>query len=106
MDVGSNRGPSGTHRSRFDGGKCSYGIEAFNYGRSGEGAKSRDAVSDDRGGPTRLSEKTKMTSFDRRKEAFETEFAHHEERAFKARARALWVRGAFNVQDGNSASII
>ena len=39
---------SGTYRSRFDGCKCGCGIEAFNYGRSSEGAKSWDAVSDDR----------------------------------------------------------
>ena len=32
MDVGSNRGLGSTHRSRFDGGKCGRGIEAFNYG--------------------------------------------------------------------------
>jgi hypothetical protein len=32
-----------------------------------------------------------MTSFDRREEAFEAKFAHDEERAFKARARALRV---------------
>ncbi len=30
-----------------------------------------------------------MTSFDRRGEAFEAKFAHDEERAFKARARAF-----------------
>ncbi|THD71865.1 MAG: DUF1476 domain-containing protein [Bradyrhizobium sp.] len=30
-----------------------------------------------------------MTSFDRREEAFEAKFAHDEERAFKARVRAL-----------------
>ena len=34
-----------------------------------------------------------MTSFDRREEAFEAKFAHEEERAFKARARALHMLG-------------
>jgi hypothetical protein len=34
-----------------------------------------------------------MTSFDRREEAFESKFAHDEERAFKARARALRMLG-------------
>ena len=34
-----------------------------------------------------------MTSFDRREEAFEAKFAHDEERAFKARARALRMLG-------------
>jgi hypothetical protein len=34
-----------------------------------------------------------MTSFDSREEAFETKFAHDEERAFKARARALRMLG-------------
>jgi hypothetical protein len=39
-----------------------------------------------------------MTSFDRREEAFEAKFAHDEELAFKARARAmrrlgLWAAG-------------
>jgi len=34
-----------------------------------------------------------MTSFDRREEAFEAKFAHDEERAFKARARALHMLG-------------
>jgi hypothetical protein len=35
----------------------------------------------------------KMTSLDRREEAFEAKFAHDEERAFKARARALRMLG-------------
>jgi len=34
-----------------------------------------------------------MTSFDRREEAFEAKFVHDEERAFKERARALWMLG-------------
>jgi hypothetical protein len=34
-----------------------------------------------------------MTSFDRREEAFEAQFAHDEERAFKARTRALRMLG-------------
>jgi hypothetical protein len=34
-----------------------------------------------------------MTSFDQREEAFEAKFAHDEERAFKARARALRMLG-------------
>jgi hypothetical protein len=34
-----------------------------------------------------------MTSFDHREEAFEAKFAHDEENAFKARARALWMLG-------------
>src|ERR1700739_522553 len=34
-----------------------------------------------------------MTSFDRREEAFEAKFAHDEESAFKARARALRMSG-------------
>jgi hypothetical protein len=34
-----------------------------------------------------------MTSFDRREEAFEAKFAHDEELAFKARARALRMLG-------------
>jgi hypothetical protein len=34
-----------------------------------------------------------MTSFDRREEAFEAKFALDEERAFKARARALRILG-------------
>ena len=34
-----------------------------------------------------------MTSFDPREEAFEAKFAHDEERAFKARARALRMLG-------------
>jgi hypothetical protein len=34
-----------------------------------------------------------MTSFDHREEAFEAKFAHDEERAFKARARALRMLG-------------
>ncbi len=34
-----------------------------------------------------------MTSFDRREEAFEAKFVHDEERAFKARARALRMLG-------------
>jgi hypothetical protein len=34
-----------------------------------------------------------MTSFERREEAFEAKFAHDEERAFKARARALRMLG-------------
>jgi hypothetical protein len=34
-----------------------------------------------------------MTSFDRREEALEAKFAHDEERAFKARARALRMLG-------------
>jgi hypothetical protein len=34
--------------------KRGYDIEAFNYSRSSEGPKSRDAVSDDRGAPTRF----------------------------------------------------
>ena len=34
-----------------------------------------------------------MTCFDRRKEAFEAKFAHDEERAFNARARALRMLG-------------
>jgi hypothetical protein len=34
-----------------------------------------------------------MTNFDRREEAFEAKFAHDEERAFKARARALRMLG-------------
>lgn len=34
-----------------------------------------------------------MTSFDRREEAFEAKFAHDEEQAFKARARALRMLG-------------
>jgi hypothetical protein len=34
-----------------------------------------------------------MTSFDRRKEAFEAKFAHDEENAFKARERALRMLG-------------
>ncbi len=34
-----------------------------------------------------------MTSLDRREEAFEAKFAHDEERAFKARARALRMLG-------------
>jgi hypothetical protein len=35
----------------------------------------------------------RMTSFDQREEAFEAKFAHDEERAFKARARALRMLG-------------
>jgi CBS domain-containing protein len=35
----------------------------------------------------------RMTSFDRREEAFEAKFAHDEERAFKGRARALRMLG-------------
>jgi hypothetical protein len=34
-----------------------------------------------------------MNSFDRREEAFEAKFVHDEERAFKARARALRMLG-------------
>jgi hypothetical protein len=34
-----------------------------------------------------------MTSFDRRDEAFEAKFTHDEQRAFKARARALRMLG-------------
>ncbi|MGA7807371.1 DUF1476 domain-containing protein [Bradyrhizobium sp.] len=34
-----------------------------------------------------------MTNFDRREEAFEAKFAHDQERAFKARARALHMLG-------------
>jgi hypothetical protein len=34
-----------------------------------------------------------MTSFDRREEAFEAKFAHDEEQAFRARARALHMLG-------------
>ncbi len=34
-----------------------------------------------------------MTSFDRREEAFEAKFAHDEERAFKARERAMRMLG-------------
>jgi hypothetical protein len=34
-----------------------------------------------------------MTSFDNREEGFETKFAHDEERAFKAHARALRMLG-------------
>ncbi len=34
-----------------------------------------------------------MTSFDRREEAIEAKFAHDEENAFKARARALRMLG-------------
>jgi hypothetical protein len=34
-----------------------------------------------------------MTSFDHREEAFEAKFAHDEERAFKARTRALRMLG-------------
>jgi hypothetical protein len=34
-----------------------------------------------------------MTNFDRREEAFEAKFEHDEERAFKARTRALKMLG-------------
>ena len=34
-----------------------------------------------------------MSNLERREEAFEAKFAHDEERAFKERARALWMLG-------------
>jgi hypothetical protein len=40
-----------------------------------------------------LQGRQKVTSFDRREDAFEAIFAHHEELAFKARARALRMLG-------------
>jgi hypothetical protein len=46
VDVGSSRATIGTYCRRVDGCKRGCGIETFDYGRSGEGSKSWNALSD------------------------------------------------------------